>query len=189
MFVGKWAKAATLGLALGTVAIAGCAGMTHSMDVKDEGHGGMDHGSMNHDAMPEQGKPMTMKGLDNTGAGHDHGGMDHGSLEIPEGQPAPQVTLTVEPDAMAGWNLQLEMANFEFAPERVNQESVTTEGHAHLFINGEKLTRLYGSWYYLASLPPGEHELRVELNGNGHETLTVAGQPIEATVKVMVPAP
>ena len=101
----------------------------------------------------------------------------------------PQVTLTVEPDSMAGWNLQLETTNFTFAPERVNRASVVTEGHAHLFINGEKITRLYGSWYYIPSLPAGEHELRVELNGNGHETLTAEGQPIGATVKIEVPAP
>ena len=79
--------------------------------------------------------------------------------------------------------------NFEFAPERVNQASVVTEGHAHLFINGEKITRLYGPWYYLSLLPVGEHELRVELNGNGHETLSAGGQPIEATVKIEVAAP
>lgn len=190
MFVGAWARTATLGLALGAVAIAGCAGMTHSMDVKgDEDNGGMEHGSMNHDSMSsDKGKPMTMEG-EEQGDGHGHGGMHHGSLEIPEGQPVPQVTVTVEPDSLTGWNLQLQIADFEFAPERVNQASVVTEGHAHLFINGEKITRLYGPWYYIPFLPPGEHELLVELNGNGHETLTTGGKPIAATVKIKVPAP
>lgn len=195
MFLRTWTKTATLGLIFGSIAIAGCAGMTHSMDVKGEADGSMDHDSMNHGA--DKGKAMTGSheagGHHNadelTQAGHGHGGTHHGSLEIPEGQPIPELTLTVEPDTMRGWNLQLDVANFEFAPERVNQASVVTEGHAHLFINDEKITRLYGPWYYIPSLPVGEHELRVELNGNGHETLTSEGQPIEATVKVEVPAP
>ncbi len=202
MFVRTLVKITPLGLVLGTVAIAGCAGMTHSADVKGEGHGGMNHGEMEHDSMNHGDKAKAMGTEDNghgaheapqaddlTQAGDGHGGMHHGVLEIPEGQPVPEVKLTVEPDTMRGWNLQVEVSDFAFAPERVNQASLVTEGHAHLFINGEKITRLYGSWYYIPSLPAGDHELRVELNGNGHETLTAEGQPIEATVNIEVPAP
>jgi hypothetical protein len=89
---------------------------------------------------------------------------------------------------MGGWNLHIEAENWAFAPERVNETSLPTEGHAHLYVNGEKLTRLYGPWYYLEGLPPGDHTLTVGLNANGHEALTVQGEPIEASVFITVPA-
>ncbi|MGF1524733.1 MAG: hypothetical protein ACFBSF_20600 [Leptolyngbyaceae cyanobacterium] len=120
------------------------------------------------------------------GAGHgDHG--DHGALEIPADQPVPTVSLTVMPDPVGGWNLEVQTENWTFAPERVNQANVPAEGHAHLYLNGEKLTRIYSNWYYLPGLPPGEHTLTVGLNANGHETLMHNGQPIEASVTMIVP--
>ncbi|MGI0484018.1 hypothetical protein ACN4EK_01205 [Pantanalinema rosaneae CENA516] len=111
----------------------------------------------------------------------------HKTLAIPSGQPVPTVKLVVHPDALQGWNLEVQVTNFRFAPERINQQSITTEGHAHLYIDGQKLTRLYGSWYHLANLAPGEHRLTVTLNANGHEDLTHEGQPIAASAIVQVP--
>jgi hypothetical protein len=111
----------------------------------------------------------------------------HQKLEIPAGQPIPSVKLIVRPDAMKGWNLEVQVTNFRFAPGRVNTSSNPAEGHAHLFIDGKKITRLYGPWYYLPDLEPGQHEIKVSLNTNTHETLVSKGQPIEATAIVQVP--
>jgi uncharacterized Zn-binding protein involved in type VI secretion len=112
---------------------------------------------------------------------HDPSKHHHGGLEIPSGQAVPTVKLVVYPDAKQGWNLEVQVTNFSFAPDRVNTKSVPTEGHAHLYIDGKKITRLYGSWYYLASLPAGKHEVTVGLNANGHEALMHQGKPIAAT--------
>lgn len=147
-------------------------------------HSGMDHSGMDHSEMQHSGATTEHKMKE----GHGHGGMSHGTLMVPKVQPQPSVNLTVEPDAMRGWNLNAAVSNFAFAPERVNQTSTTTEGHAHLYINGEKITRLYGSWYYIPELPVGEHEIRVELNANGHETLMSAGGAIADTVSITVSA-
>lgn len=62
----------------------------------------------------------------------------HESMEIPDGVAVPSVDLIIHPDAMQGWNLEVQVTNFTFAPERVNASTLPTEGHAHLFINGEK---------------------------------------------------
>lgn len=140
----------------------------------------MGHGEHHHSAPDAEMHPDGRHG-DEHGHGH------HGALMVPADQPVPQVTLTVTPDAVAGWNVRVQTENWQFAPEHVNQASVTTEGHAHLYLNGEKLTRLYGTWYYLPSLPTGEHTLSVSLNANGHEALTYNGQPIEDAVVVTVP--
>jgi len=119
----------------------------------------------------------------------DHNGHSHGMMAIPTGQPVPQVTVDLFPDPVAGWNLQVQTANWTFAPASVNATSTPTEGHAHLYLNGEKLTRIYSEWHYIPSLPPGEHVLTVGLNANGHEMLMHDGEPIEASVKVIVPEP
>jgi monoamine oxidase len=112
---------------------------------------------------------------------------EHGTIEISKDQPIPAVKLIVTPDAISGWNMQLQLENFTFAPERVNAESKTTEGHAHLFLNGRKISRLYGTWYHIPSLPQGKNQLRVSLNTNKHEDLTYKGKPIDAMVIVEVP--
>ncbi|WP_052128552.1 hypothetical protein [Neosynechococcus sphagnicola] len=111
----------------------------------------------------------------------------HQQLEIPPGQPVPTVQLIVHPDAIRGWNLEVKVTNFRFAPERVNAASIPTEGHVHLYIDGKKITRIYGSWFYLPSLEPGQHQIKVTLNANGHETLVHHHQPIETTVIIQVP--
>ncbi len=110
----------------------------------------------------------------------------HSTVEIPPGQPVPTVQLIVHPDALKGWNLELQTTNFVFAPERVNTKGSFHEGHAHLYIDDRKITRLYSNWYYLGVLPPGEHKIRVTLNTNAHETLVHNGQPIQATATVQV---
>lgn len=112
----------------------------------------------------------------------------HKNLEIPVGQAVPTVDLTVHPDAVKGVNLEVKVANFRFAPEKINQESKLTEGHGHLYIDGKKMTRLYGSWYYLADLEPGQRKITVTLNANGHENLVHQGKMIEDTEVVSVPA-
>lgn len=111
----------------------------------------------------------------------------HGAIAIPPDQPIPTVNLIVHPDAEKGWNLEVQATNFRFAPEKVNIDSATTEGHAHLYVNGQKITRLYGNWYYLSELPSGRNEIRVTLNTNKHEDLMHDGQMIEATAIVEVP--
>ncbi|MGL5133702.1 MAG: hypothetical protein ACRC78_14345 [Planktothrix sp.] len=113
---------------------------------------------------------------------HNPSSPHHKMIAIPPGQPIPSVDLVVHPDTRQGWNLELKLTNFKLTPEKANQPSDSyQEGHAHLYINGKKVTRLYGNWYYLAELPPGRHEVRVSLNGNGHETFGVENQEIGDT--------
>lgn len=118
-----------------------------------------------------------------------HGGEhdSHGMVAIPEGQPVPTVVLDVVPDPVSGWNVQVQTENWAFAPEQINSTSLTTEGHAHLYLDGKKLTRIYSEWFYISSLPSGEHTLTIGLNTNRHEVLMHNGEPIETSVQVTVP--
>lgn len=115
--------------------------------------------------------------------GHAH---HHGHLPV-DGPQAPKVALDAQPDAMTGWNLHIRTENFRFAPERVNQAHRAGEGHAHVYVDGKKLARVYGPWLHIESLPPGRHVLRVTLNANTHDDLTVGGAPVEASIVLEQP--
>ena len=85
---------------------------------------------------------------------------------------------------MAGWNLHVMPQNFRFAPENASKENIDGEGHAHVYINGTKLGRLYGNWLHIGELPKGDVEVKVSLNANSHSALLVDGMPVSATVHV-----
>jgi hypothetical protein len=104
---------------------------------------------------------------------------EHKNLPIPEHMPKPSVDLVVKEDPISGYNLRFVLSNFEFAPQRVGQQASFGEGHAHLYLDGEKIARIYNEWYHLPPLPEGSHELKVSLHGNGHELFTYAGHAIE----------
>ncbi|MEM9246907.1 MAG: hypothetical protein AAGA67_14370 [Cyanobacteria bacterium P01_F01_bin.153] len=121
---------------------------------------------------------------------HGHGAHDHGAMEpfvVPEGEATPTVELTVKPDPVAGWNVQVAAENFEFAPDELETPGDWNAGHAHLYLNDTKVARLYGSWFHLTGVEPGDHTLRVTLNTNDHRDLKVDGEIVEAIVKFTVP--
>lgn len=100
-----------------------------------------------------------------------------------------RVTAKVTKDPMKGFNLHLSTKGFKWAPQRVGMPFRNGEGHAHLYVDGTKRTRLYGPWFYLGSLTPGTHTVRVSLNGNDHgDYVNRNGMPVESTVQVTVPA-
>jgi hypothetical protein len=103
------------------------------------------------------------------------------------GADAPTVSLDVKPDAKAGYNVAMETTNFTWAPEHASGEHVDGEGHAHLYVDGKKVGRVYEPWVHLM-LEPGDHEVTVSLNGNDHAAYVVDGVPVEATAEVEVGA-
>ena len=127
--------------------------------------------------------------IDGVSMGDDDGDMHgHGDvLDVAEGLPIPTVAIEVLEDPMSGWNLRVETTDFEIVPEHVSMEHVDGEGHMHLYINDEKITRLYSSWYHLGVLEPGEHEVRVDLSSNNHASMAVSGDIIDAVATVIVP--
>ncbi|NEP88284.1 MAG: hypothetical protein F6K18_16420 [Okeania sp. SIO2C2] len=123
-------------------------------------------------------------------ADESHGGMSHShkKIEIPADKPVPKVDLVAYKDTMKGWNLELKLTNFKFAPETVNQSSNPNEGHAHLYINDKKITRIYSNWYYLGNLDPGNNKITVTLNTNKHEDLVSNSKMIMDTEIIEVTA-
>lgn len=117
----------------------------------------------------------------------DHSMMNHEEIEVPADLPTPSVDLVVHNDPKSGWNLQLITSNFKFSPRNASTEHVDGEGHAHLYVDGIKIGRLYGEWYHFdEKLSPGDHEFQITLNANDHSDLVKNGNHIEDTEIVTV---
>lgn len=104
--------------------------------------------------------------------------------EVPEDMSVPNLELSVEEDPKSGWNLLLTVENFEFSAESASLDHEDGKGHAHLYINEKKITRLYDEWVYLPDdwLKKGENEIHVTLNTNDHLDYAVNGDPIEVSI-------
>lgn len=94
-------------------------------------------------------------------------------IELTGSDPIPELSLRVMQDGLESYNLEVAVQNFEFTPENTGQPTAIGEGHAHLYINGQKEARLYGPWYHLGNLEPGRYQLVVTLNGNDHTEFVV----------------
>lgn len=126
----------------------------------------MQHQTANSDAM--------------TMAGHDH------EIYNIDSQDAPTVSLDVQKDSKSGYNVHVETTNFDFTPDQAGMENYDGEGHAHLYVNGEKIARMYGEWYHIPVLNPGENVITVTLNTNNHMIYAIDDKPIEASQTVTV---
>lgn len=110
----------------------------------------------------------------------------HPLVEVPDGRPVPYMRVRVFPDRMDGFNVFLETRDFLFTPQDAGAEAVPNQGHAHLYINGQKIARMYAPWHHLpaASLRKGINRLEVEFSSNDHSVWSVAGQPVGADVLI-----
>ena len=117
------------------------------------------------------------------GSHHDHGS----SVEVAEGVPVPTIAIEVTEDPVEGWNLRVLTTDFKIVPENVSTAPIDGEGHMHLYVDGEKVSRLYGEWHHIGPLAPGEHEVRVELSANDHSAMAVDGDIIDATAVIVAP--
>ncbi len=110
-----------------------------------------------------------------SGTGHDHLEV----LDLAESN-APTLAVQITKDPDQGWNLHLMTTGFTFSPANVGRAHEPGAGHAHVYVNGRKVARLYGSWMHIATLPEGVVEILVTLNANDHRLLSVGGMPVEA---------
>lgn len=114
------------------------------------------------------------------GKAHKHGE----NVAIAEGPNAPSVNMTLSQDTVGGWNLHVKTKNFRFAPEHASGKHVPGEGHAHIYVNGKKIARLYGPWFHIPKLPTNGAAVRVTLNANDHRDYVVGGKVVSATQSV-----
>ena len=111
----------------------------------------------------------------------------HGEeIEAPEGM---MVELEVTEDFRGGYNLRIRTERFLFTPEKVGEEPSSGEGYAYLYVDGERAARIYGEYFHLEGLEPGEHELRVTLNASNDAVYVRGGEPVEARTSITIASP
>ena len=98
----------------------------------------------------------------------------------------PTLDTAVYRDPGAGWNLNVITTNFIFDAKSAGLENVEGHGHAHVYVNGVKLGRVYGAWHHIGALPLGENEVTVALYANDHSALASGGVKITSTSTVIV---
>lgn len=96
-------------------------------------------------------------------------------------------TIDVVPEIGNNYSLFVEIDNWTFTPALTGSPSVANEGHGHVYLNGDKIGRLYDDWFYLGDLESGEYTARVDLNGNDHQMFAVDGVIISAETTFTVP--
>ena len=120
----------------------------------------------------------------------------HRPIEVPADAKQPRLSLSLSRDAVDGFNLQLLSQHFvlgapppdlsqeDLVALAVDEDSGMTIGHGHLYVNGQKHQRLYGSSVHLPSklFLGGVNQITVTLNNHGHRYWSLDGRQVLATL-------
>lgn len=87
----------------------------------------------------------------------------------PFDSPKPQLHVEATVEGTSA-NVKLTTQNFQFEPKGTKATENLTHGlgHAHLYLDGALIGKVYESDFVLKKLPKGEHELRIELVYSNH---------------------
>ncbi|MEP3279801.1 MAG: copper chaperone PCu(A)C [Stappiaceae bacterium] len=103
------------------------------------------------------------------------------SFEVAPGGSVPEISMEIEASLQNNeWRVITQTKNFEFVQSAKPLAHTPGQGHAHLYLNGLKLQRIYGADAIIGSLPKGDHTVRVTLNTNDHRAYSIQGNPISA---------
>ena len=99
----------------------------------------------------------------------------------------PTVALRVKADPAGGWTVRVPTTSFRWAGDDVNTPADAGQGHAHLYVEGKKVARLYGEWAFIpATAGKAGDTLAVVLYADDHSAWAVDGKAVEA--EVVLPA-
>lgn len=108
---------------------------------------------------------------------------------VPYDAAVPQLGLELVADDSDGYNLRIIIRQFHLEPP-FDRDKPRAEpflrGHAHLYLNGTKLTRIYGSDIHLPArlFRAGINSLQLSINDHGHAVWAIEKEPIQATLLV-----
>jgi hypothetical protein len=99
-----------------------------------------------------------------------------------EQEAAPKAVLEIKKDPTGGFNVHVVTTNFIWRPEMASMQHVPGEGHAHVYLDGRKIMRIYNEWFHLNTFQfatkAGEQLLSIEFVGNDHAPYTIQGLPV-----------
>ena len=105
-------------------------------------------------------------------------------LQLANESEVPTLQAQLKIDSVSGFNLHLNTSNFQFAPELSGLEHVNGKGHAHLYIDEQKIARLYSPWFHISKIPKGAKQIKVTLNSNDHRPFVFKNSIISSVIKL-----
>ncbi|MGI9373295.1 MAG: hypothetical protein ACR2OJ_12425 [Hyphomicrobiales bacterium] len=110
--------------------------------------------------------------------------MSHDTMfEVPEGETAPTLSISASRNDK-GWLIDIDAPGFTFSKDKVDGPHIANTGHGHLYIDGLKLGRVYGTQVKIGNLPIGTHTVRVSLNTNDHRMYMTNGKSVSAETEI-----
>jgi len=111
--------------------------------------------------------------------------MDH---SVSNGQEAAvSISLKIGDVSQDGLNGEIEIEGLELTPVGDSSPHVPGQGHAHLYLNGLKLGRIFSREFSIGPLLAGEYVLEVGLNTNDHRPyLNEDAQPVAAKLIFLI---
>lgn len=115
-----------------------------------------------------------------------HDARAHVEKEVDPTLPVPEIKIKLHPDTMGGYNLQVMLKDFTVTPDKADLAPEANAGHMHVYVNGEKVARMYGEWLYLKSelFSKDSNQVDVTLNANDHADWMHGGKHIGDSVTV-----
>ena len=110
----------------------------------------------------------------------------HPGNKIDADKPYPSITLKVIEDKIDGYNIFIDLKNFNLNPSEIGGENISNSGYLQLFINDIKITRIYSDWVHVPQrfFNLKENFIKITIHSYLHDQFTIKGKPIEHIVKV-----
>ena len=110
----------------------------------------------------------------------------HPGNKIGTDKPYPSINLKVIKDKIDGYNIFINLKNFNLNPSEIGGENISNSGYLQLFINDIKITRIYSDWVHVPQrvFNLKENFIKITIHSYLHDQFTIKGKPIEHIVKV-----
>ncbi len=110
----------------------------------------------------------------------------HPGNKIDADKPYPSINLKVIKDKIDGYNIFIDLKNFNLNPSEIGKENVSNSGYLQLLINDIKITRIYSNWVHVPQrfFNLKENFIKITIHSNLHDEFTINGEPIEHIVKI-----
>ena len=109
----------------------------------------------------------------------------HPGNKIDADKPYPSISLKVIKDKIDGYNIFIDLKNFNLNPSEIGGENISNSGYLQLFINDIRITRIYSDWVHVPQrfFNLRENFVKITIHSYLHDQFTIRGKPIEHTVK------
>ena len=110
----------------------------------------------------------------------------HPGNKIDADKPYPSINLTGIKDKIDGYNIFIDLKNFNLNPSGIGGENISNSGYLQLFINDIRIKRIYSEWVHVPQrfFNLEENFIKITIHSYLHDQFTIKGKPIEHIVKV-----